>query len=872
MRREDPVAILNGQSRRVDLRESLDRGNSHEQGAAPHAGDAGPPLPLEALQALIDANDQPVFALDRDLRYTAFNRAHAEIMRALYGSRIAVGGRLPDYQTLAADRESALANLERALAGEQVTVSAASGEEGRQRSFEVVHTPQADAAGTIIGVVVRAYDVTERHRAEDELRQNRTLLAAVIAGTSDAVYVKDTQGRYLLFNAAAEKVTGKPAADVLGEDDRFLFPADEAAVVMDGDRKVMDGAEPITYEETVTDAAGRLSTFLSTKGPVHDENGDLRGLFGIARDITERQQAEDQLRESKTYLEAILDSTADGILAVDNSGRVLEANRRFAELWRIPEALLESGDDAALLAFVMDQLGDPEAFLAKVRSLYASDATDIDTLTFKDGRVFERHSSPTMQGSVVTGRVWSFSDMSEQVRARTELQERERVLSNLMASLPGMAYRCAMDEQWTLEFASEGCEELTGYPPEALVGNAVLSFFDLMHPDDVAQERRETEAAIANDEPWTTTYRITTAAGDLIWVWERGSALKDENGTVMALEGFVHEITKEHEAEVRLEAASFEWRRTFDAMRDSVSVFDREGRLLRCNLATSKLTGRDFEDLIGHPCYEVFHGTHGYHANCPQLRAFDSGQPETSLLEQDGHWLRVTFEPEIDDDGRARGGVHVVTDVSDLKQGEQRLRESVDRQQRITEGVIAALSRSVEVRDPYTSGHERRVSELATAMARHMGLAEESVRCVRVAGLLHDIGKIVIPAEILSRPGRLSDMEFALIKGHPQAAYEILEPIDFDFPIADVVIQHHERLDGSGYPAGLSGDQISAEALILAVADVTEAMISHRPCRAALPLDAAMAELEDGSGVRYDPAACDAAIRLFREQEFTFSR
>ena len=219
-------------------------------------------------------------------------------------------------------------------------------------------------------------------------------------------------------------------------------------------------------------------------------------------------------------------------------------------------------------------------------------------------------------------------------------------------------------------------------------------------------------------------------------------------------------------------------------------------------------------------------------------------------------WLRVTFEPQIDDAGVVCGGVHVVTDVTDLKLGERQLQESIAKQERITQGVISALAQSVEVRDPYTAGHQRRVGELAAAIARELSLGAETISRLEIAGMLHDVGKTVVPAELLAKPGRLSATEFELIKGHAQAAYDILESIEFDFPVADIIVQHHERLDGSGYPSGLSGQQILPEARILAVADVVEAMISHRPYRAALPLDAAVAELEAGAGSRYDAAAC----------------
>ena len=177
--------------------------------------------------------------------------------------------------------------------------------------------------------------------------------------------------------------------------------------------------------------------------------------------------------------------------------------------------------------------------------------------------------------------------------------------------------------------------------------------------------------------------------------------------------------------------------------------------------------------------------------------------------------------------------------------------------------MIAALARSIEVRDPYTAGHQRRVGELAAAMALCMELGEERAEGLRVGGLLHDVGKINIPAEILAKPGLLTTMEYELIKGHARAGYDILAAIHFPWPVAEMALQHHERADGSGYPGGLSGEDILPEARILAVADVVEAMASHRPYRAALGLDAALAEVRAGVGVRYDPAAVAACEHVF---------
>jgi PAS domain S-box-containing protein len=187
------------------------------------------------------------------------------------------------------------------------------------------------------------------------------------------------------------------------------------------------------------------------------------------------------------------------------------------------------------------------------------------------------------------------------------------------------------------------------------------------------------------------------------------------------------------------------------------------------------------------------------------------------------------------------------------------------------EATIQAVAGTVEMRDAYTAGHQRRVAELATAIARDMGLAPDQVHGIYLAAVVHDLGKIHIPAEILTKPGKLSAIEFELIKTHPGSGYDILKGVDFPWPIAQIVLQHHERLDGSGYPGGLKGNEIVLEARILMVADVVEAMASHRPYRPAVGIDSALKEIERGRGSAYDAAVVDACLRLFAEKRFAFS-
>lgn len=191
---------------------------------------------------------------------------------------------------------------------------------------------------------------------------------------------------------------------------------------------------------------------------------------------------------------------------------------------------------------------------------------------------------------------------------------------------------------------------------------------------------------------------------------------------------------------------------------------------------------------------------------------------------------------------------------------------------RVMEDTVQAIASTVEMRDPYTAGHQRRVAELSVAIGRELGLAEDRVHAIGLAATIHDLGKITIPAEILTRPGRLSDIEYTLIKTHPDVGHEIIKHIDFPWPIAEAMSQHHERIDGSGYPHGLKGEAIALEARIIGVADVIEAMSSHRPYRPGLGVDAALEEIAKGRGTRFDAEVVDACLRLFRERDFRFSK
>lgn len=210
----------------------------------------------------------------------------------------------------------------------------------------------------------------------------------------------------------------------------------------------------------------------------------------------------------------------------------------------------------------------------------------------------------------------------------------------------------------------------------------------------------------------------------------------------------------------------------------------------------------------------------------------------------------------------------LLVEINERKNAERALQESYGKLHKALEGTIHALASTVEKRDPYTAGHQQRVSNLACAIAREMGLPEETINGIRMVGFIHDIGKIYVPAEILNKPGQLTDVESTLIRTHAKVGYDILKTVEFPWPIAQVIVQHHERIDGSGYPLGLSDEDILLEAKIIGVADAIEAIASHRPYRPALGLEKALEEVSGKKGILYAPEVVDACLRLFNEKGY----
>ncbi len=300
-----------------------------------------------------------------------------------------------------------------------------------------------------------------------------------------------------------------------------------------------------------------------------------------------------------------------------------------------------------------------------------------------------------------------------------------------------------------------------------------------------------------------------------------------------------------------------------------ISLISRELQVLCANSTARNLFG---QGMVGKQCFDVYSCPLHTNEELPgcliKNALFEEHiqEQEVMLTAEDGTEKSFLGKGQVvsrDTNGTPQTIAMIYKETTECTHAKEELEESTLKLKKTLADTVRAMSRTVETRDPYTAGHQQRTMIIAKDIARTMRLTSDQIDGIGMAGAIHDLGKISIPASILSKPGRINQTEFSLIKEHPKTGYNIIKDIDFDTPVAEVVLQHHERLDGSGYPFGLAGDAILMESKVVGVADVIEAIASHRPYRRALGIDTAIDEIKKNKGRLYDPTVVDAAVNLF---------
>jgi PAS domain S-box-containing protein/putative nucleotidyltransferase with HDIG domain len=402
-----------------------------------------------------------------------------------------------------------------------------------------------------------------------------------------------------------------------------------------------------------------------------------------------------------------------------------------------------------------------------------------------------------------------------------------------------------------------------------------------LHPDDWPILNKAITKARMDGTPFNIQFRIVRPSGEIRWMHALGTTTMASNGVVSKLFGTAQDITERKKADDELKASEKKYRLLADNVDDVIFVMDMDLNYTYISPSVKLLRGYEPEEAMKHTpaetltpssvdlalriLSEIMEMEKSEHRDINISR---TAQLEMSRKNGTTVWVETKASLVRDENQRAVGIMGLTRDITERKRAEKQLQETIENLRKSFGATVQVMVSAIEMRDPYTSGHQLRVADIACAIAKEMGLPQDKIEGIRMAGSIHDIGKLSIPAEILSKPTKLTDIEFSLIKEHSHSGYEMLKDVESPWPLAQIVYQHHERMDGSGYPRNLKGDEIIMEARIMAVADVVEAMASYRPYRPALGIEVALEEIEKNKGIFYDNAVADACLRLFREKGY----
>ncbi len=608
---------------------------------------------------------------------------------------------------------------------------------------------------------------------------------------------------------------------------------------------------------------------LSSSNPNGFDDEEVQLLLQLSADAAlgfEHIDHERRTRESEARFRETFNQAAVGIAHISLEGRYLRVNQKFADIVnRSPDEILTRSfedftypdDYAADLAVIQKLLSAEISTYTLEKRLLRRDGS-IVWCTATRSLVLKPDGTPHYFLAVI-------QDISTRKKAEQALQEAERRYRLLFESNPHPMWVYDLE---TLRFLAVNDTAVAhyGYTRDEFLA---MTLKDIRPQEDVPRLLANI-ARISNDTEHTNVLvRHVKNDGTVIEVDVTSQPI--EFGGRRARVGLVHDMTERNRAERALAEAEEKFRSLVEQSLVGTYIMDAK-RMHYANPRAAEIFGYTQEEItqVHLRALVVEDDWPLVESNVlSRIRGEASGLKfEFRGRRKDGSIVQVGMHGTGASSGGQRRVIGVLQDITEKQRTEEQIQEYVKRLERSMMATVNAVSRMIELRDPYTSGHERRVGEIAAALGAELGLKEDTQQGLRITGLLHDIGKITIPAEILSKPGRLSAIEYEMVKNHAQQGYEILQPVDFPWPVAETIRQHHERMDGSGYPRGLKGDEISLEGRIMAVADVVEAMATHRPYRPALGLDAALAEITRGAGTLYDPAVAQACARLFKEKGY----
>jgi PAS domain S-box-containing protein len=566
------------------------------------------------------------------------------------------------------------------------------------------------------GAVAINRDITERKRAEDALRRSEVLYRTLIETEPECVKVITKDNILKDMNPAGlAMIEANSLKQVVGKSFLGIIDPECRAAFTDLVQRVFRGESGI-LEFKITGLKGTKRLLETHAVPMSDEKGNIHSLLSVTRDITERKRAEVALQNSEEQLRTTLESTADGILAVDNNGKVVKTNRRFAEIWHIPQLLIESGDDNKLLNFVLDQLVEPEAFIKKVQSLYKSSEKDIDTLKFKDGRVFERYSSPMLLEKSIIGRVWSFRDITERKHAEEALQMSEEKYRQLFERNQSGVYRSTVDGK--LLDCNERFVSMLGYTSVVeLKSRPVQELYPLATDRQDFITRLKVNNYLENHECY-----LKRKDGTSICILESVVLMEENKGEPAIINGTCVDISERKRAEEALLASEERYRTIVENVNQAYYEADSRSLFTYCNPGLLIISGNTEEELLGKSSFRLVAEEHRDHVIKTYTRWRAEKRTDMSMeflvvtKSQRKFWVEQNTHFEFNEKRDLIKATNFLRDIDERKRAEEALRVSEERYRSLFDRMMDGV---------YRSTHEGRFVEVNPALVKMFGFASK---------------------------------------------------------------------------------------------------------------------------------------------------
>ena len=590
---------------------------------------------------------------------------------------------------------------------------------------------------------------------------------------------------------------------------------------------------------------------------------------------TKRNRSEEML----VFIGKAMDSSNDAIGLSDSQSHHVYHNKAFTDLFEYtPDELETLGGGLAIYA-------DPDIAREVFNAIIIGKSWRGETeMISKSGRKFPvnlRADSIKDENGKIIGLIGVHTDITEQKKMEEKLRESEANYKQLFDNSPAGIYQIDYKSGRFLKANDVFCD-YAGCSQEEITS---LSPYDILTEESkkLFWERVE-KISQGVKVPEIVEFEILNKKNKHFYIQLHIKNIYDAEGHVVAADVVAHDITERKRAEELLRQSEEKYRLLADHMKDQVWLMDLNLKITYISPSVEKLLGYTLEELKQLSIDKLLTET----SLRPAIKLFSeelskalpASQPSflKHLVEfefrcKNGQtlWGECSFSFIRDENGKPLSILGEGRDITERKRAEDKLQHIIESLEKAVGATIQVLVSVLEARDPYTAGHQSRVTNLASAIATEMGIDKEKIEGIRMAGSIHDIGKLSIPAEILTKPTKLTDIEFSLIKVHSQTGYDMLKNVGSPWSLAQIVHQHHERMNGSGYPRNLKVDEILMEARILAVADVVEAMASHRPYRASLGIEKALEEIEKNKGILYDESVVNACLKLFREKDYALT-